>query len=453
MAGIKALPLEVVHLIAAGEVIDSLAAVVRELAENALDAGATRISISLYPDQWRIRVADNGLGMNLDDLKQAAAPHSTSKIGGSSDLWRISSLGFRGEALHSLAQLASLEILSRSAESDEGWWVAFNTHGQPIQVEPAAIAPGTVVIVSDLFANWSARRDGLPTLAQQLKAIQATVHQLALCHPNVTWQVDQNDREWFNLWTGKTARQILPQILRDVRAGDLQELMVEVGQVEEGSGVRGQESDNSKFRIQNSEFEIQIHSALRTPHSPLVNSKLASPSLYLLLGLPDRCHRRRPDWIRVALNGRFVHMPELEQTILSGFRRTLPRDRFPVCFVHLQVSPDQVDWNRHPAKSEVYLHHLNIWKEEILRTINQTLSLSSVNLSDTLYSDRVGNLLKVAESEAGYGSQRLTVSSQWSNEEDSASDSSPIPHPHPFSAPLPNFTTPIFLLNIHPACG
>ena len=108
----------------AGEVIDSLAAVVRELAENALDAGATRITISIWTDQWRVRVADNGVGISLADLQQAALPHSTSKIRDRQDLWQVKSLGFRGEALHSLAQLSELEICSRS-DSPEGWRIRY----------------------------------------------------------------------------------------------------------------------------------------------------------------------------------------------------------------------------------------------------------------------------------------------------------------------------------------
>ena len=98
---IQALPSEVVHLITAGEVIDSFASVVRELIENSLDAGATRIVVSLFPQQWRIRVSDNGRGMSLEDLQQAATAHSTSKIRSCKDMWKIRSLGFRGEALHS----------------------------------------------------------------------------------------------------------------------------------------------------------------------------------------------------------------------------------------------------------------------------------------------------------------------------------------------------------------
>ena len=379
-AGIAALPSDVVHLIAAGEVIDSLAAVVRELAENALDAGATRITIALSPEHWRIRVADNGSGMALADLEQAAAPHSTSKIRSSQDLWQLTSLGFRGEALHSLAQLATLEILSRSSDAEAGWHVTYDAQGAPLQVDPVAIAPGTVVIVDRLFGTWTARRQGLPPLAQQMRAVQTTIHQLALCHPHVTWQVRQNDRDWFQLWSGKTARYILPQILRDVQTGDLQELTLTVPNLEHE--------------------DIEMIDVF-TP------SPLDSSTLYLLLGLPDRCHRHRPDWVRVAFNGRVVQMPEIEQTLLAGFRQTVPRDRFPLCFVHLQVPPGQIDWNRHPAKSEIYLHHLADWREQITNAIVQALRLSPINLADTLYSQRTGTLLKTAEAESGYGGRRI----------------------------------------------
>ncbi|HEY9604330.1 MAG TPA: DNA mismatch repair endonuclease MutL, partial [Allocoleopsis sp.] len=225
---IQALPKEVVNLIAAGEVIDSLAAVVRELVENALDAGAMRIVVSVWSDQWRVRVADNGIGMDWENLQKAASAHSTSKIRNRDDLWKITSLGFRGEALHSLAALAKLEIWSRLRGSVDGWRVAYNSQGEPAESLAVAIAPGTVVSVSDLFSNWPVRRKGLPPVAQQLKAVQAIVHQIALCHPHITWQVQQNDRPWFTISPGNTAQQILPQILKQVRQTDLQYLAVEV---------------------------------------------------------------------------------------------------------------------------------------------------------------------------------------------------------------------------------
>nr|MCU0565661.1 DNA mismatch repair endonuclease MutL [Oculatellaceae cyanobacterium Prado106] len=220
---IQILPTEVVHLMAAGEVIDSLAAVVRELAENAIDAHATRVTISLWPEQWQIRLADNGDGMTLADLEQAALPHSTSKIQHRQDLWQINSLGFRGEALHSLAQLADLEICSRLMDAPEGSLVRYDRQGNPHEVETVAIAPGTVITASRLFENWPSRRQSLPAIAQQLRAVQLTIQHLALCHPQITWQVEQSDRPWFAIWSGTSAQQILPQILREVQVADLRE--------------------------------------------------------------------------------------------------------------------------------------------------------------------------------------------------------------------------------------
>ena len=377
---IQTLPEDVVHLMAAGEVIDSLAAVVRELAENALDAGATRITIAVWAERWQVRLTDNGAGMSLADLEQAAIAHSTSKIRNRQDLWQINSLGFRGEALYSIAQLADLAIGSRSVDSANGWWVTYNHQGAPDQIEVAAIAPGTVVTVSNLFGNWLPRRASLPTAAQQLRAIQTVIQHLALCHPQVTWQVQhgdpgsapaKKDRNWFNIWAGESTQQILPQLLRDVQPTDLQEL----------------------------------RQAIETPPWADNGQQLAplTPALYLLLGLPDRCHRHRPDWIKVAVNGRVVKLPELEQTIFGAFRRTLPRDRHPVCFLHLHLPPDQVDWNRHPAKAEIYLKHSELWQDQVQQAIAQTLRLNPLSLSDASYSERVGQLLKTAESGGVYG--------------------------------------------------
>jgi DNA mismatch repair protein MutL len=373
---IQTLPSEVVHLMAAGEVIDSLAAVIRELVENALDADATRITISLWADQWRVRVVDNGVGMSLENLQQAATPHSTSKIRESQDLWQIKSLGFRGEALHSLAQLADLEICSRSASvrvghgSEEGWRVRYGPQGEPLETDVMAIAPGTVVTASNLFGNWLPRRHGLPSPAQQMRLVQTTIQHMALCHPNVTWQVEQRDRPWFSIWSGNTAQQILPQILREVQPSDLQELMLPVDLGDE------------------------------------ITSFAHPSSLYLLMGLPDRCHRHRPDWIKVAVNGRIVKIPELEQTIQAAFRRTLPRDRHPVCFLHLHISPNHIDWNRHPAKAEIYLHHLDQWQAQVTEAIAQAMRLNSSALPEAAYTERVNHLLKTAEAPGAYPASR-----------------------------------------------
>jgi DNA mismatch repair protein MutL len=420
---IHALPTDVVDLIAAGEVIDSLAAVVRELAENALDAGATRITINLWPEQWCIQMADNGSGMSLADLEQAAIAHSTSKIQSSHDLWQISSLGFRGEALHSLAQLAQLELCSRDSNSANGWRIQYTHQGEPAQVEPIALAPGTIVTVSNLFGNWLPRRNGFPPLTQQLRLIQQTIQQLALCHPHLTWQVQHSDRPWFNIWAGGSAQQILPQILREVQPGDLREVKVEsresgVGSRESGvesresgvesreSGVESRESGVGSWELgvgsresgvgeQGEPSEAPTHLPTHSPtHLPTYSP--THPST-LLLGLPDRCHRRRPDWIKVAVNGRVVRVAELEQTILGAFRRMLPRDRYPVCFLHLQLPPDQVDWNRHPAKAEIYLHALPSIQQALTQAIDHAFDLNSSSLPEAPQTSRISHLIKAAE--------------------------------------------------------
>jgi DNA mismatch repair protein MutL len=249
-----------------------------------------------------------------------------------------------------------------------------------MQVEACAIAPGTVVTVSNLFGNWPVRRKGLPSVAQQLKAIQTTIQQIALCHPRVTWQVQQNERPWFSLSAGITTQHILPQILRQVRQTDLQYLSVEVPTPETGGG--------GDLPVQNPDSKIQ------------------NSLIQLVLGLPDRCHRQRPDWVKVATNRRLVRSPELEQTILAATSRTCPRDRYPICFLHLQVCPSLIDWNRHPAKAEIYLHSLFYWQEQVSRAIEQALRISPTHVSDANQSQRVTTLLKVSEEKAGYNVSR-----------------------------------------------
>lgn len=360
MTQIQTLPPEVVNLIAAGEVIDSIAAVLRELVENALDAGATRITVSIWPESWRIRVADNGVGMDLENLRCCATPHSTSKIRDREDLWKISSLGFRGEALHSLAQLSRLEIRSRCPGSAEAWRLVYSEQGEPMEIEPVAIAPGTIITVSDLFGCWQARRQGLPAISQQLRSVQQTIEQIALCHPQISWQVNKNNRPWFTIHPGNTAQEILPQLVRGVVMSDLHYVKVVVTQ----------------------EQTIQV-----------------------VLGLPDRASRRKPNWVKVAVNHRIVRSPELEQAIISAFGRTLPRNRYPICFVDLQINPDQIDWNRQPSKAEIYLQNITWWQQQLNSAISQALRLNSIDTPAN--QQRVTQLLATSEKQSGYDLSRV----------------------------------------------
>ncbi|MDJ0510401.1 MAG: DNA mismatch repair endonuclease MutL [Crocosphaera sp.] len=359
---IQLLSPEIVNLIAAGEVIDSLGAVVRELVENAIDAKATRLTISLFPELWQVMVADNGKGMSLDNLRHCAKAHSTSKIFKLDDLWKISSLGFRGEALFSIAQVGELRIKSRDAmENSIGWCVDYNRQGKAVKEATFPMASGTIVTASNLFGSMPVRRQGLPTFSQQLRGIQSMIENMSLCHPQITWQIHQSNKSWLTISSGKTPQQILPQILKSVHFNDLQFLCERV-----------ETPSQEEARIE------------------------------MVLGLPDRCHRGRLDWLKIAVNGRVVRSPQLEQTVLAGLSRTLPKGRFPIGFLHLKLPPSEIDWNRHPAKTEIYLQSLDFWREKITPMIEKALKLSPLTLTTSADNQRVKKLLKASENKGIY---------------------------------------------------
>jgi len=360
---IQALPNHVIQQIAAGEVISSTAAVVRELVENALDAKANRLTIALDAQLSRIQVADNGEGMSLENLHCCASPHTTSKIRAFADLQKVVSLGFRGEALHSLTQIASLQIFSRPRDEQEiGYGIEYGQGGTLLTEKTIALAPGTIVTVSDLFGNLPARRHALPKISQQLKTIQKTVYEIALAHPHLTWQVYHQDRLWLHLSPGETPQQLFPQIFS---------------------------------RFQQSDFQY-ICQEIATPESANASH------LELVVGLPDRASRHKGDWIKTAINGRCVRLPELEQTLTAGLMRTLPRDRYPICWLHLHTDPSLIDWNRHPAKAEIYLRHVSFWQEQTAHALAEALKLNPEQVPETVHNRRVGELLQAQEAKGSY---------------------------------------------------
>ena len=340
---------------AAGEVIDSPAAVVRELMENSIDATATRITVSIWLDQWKIQVTDNGSGISAENLKTIAKPHSTSKILYPDDLSKISTLGFRGEALHSMTQVAELELFSSTQDPltaiRSGWHAVYSNALRDPELQEVAIAPGTTVQVNNLFKTWESRRTSGQTLKQHLKKIQQCIHDIALAHPHLTIQVNQDDREWFVLSTAATLTMRLLQVL-----------------------PTGEKTD---FR------------------------EVKTDRLHLVVGLPDRISRRQSDWMRVAINGRFVDCPELLSTITHHLRRMLPRDRYPIAIAHLTLPPDNLDWNRHPAKQTLYLQHLDFWQTLLGHGIEEALYLD-LNQSST----RATSFIKAAEQRSGYSTSR-----------------------------------------------
>ncbi len=297
---------------AAGEVIDSLGSVVRELVDNALDAQATRITIAVDPERWQVRVSDDGIGIPQRDLPSAALAHTTSKDP------HLGSLGFRGEALHSMARLGSLHLQTWAQGDPHGWQAVYDREGTMQTLQPVALSRGTVVTLADLFANWPSRRETAMSGSRLIKSLAQIVGDAALIHPSVTWLLTVAGKEILRLATVPTMHARIPQLLRQVHLRDLRS-------GGEGNGLS---------------------------HPP------QDPAWQLVLGLPDRCHRPRPDWIKIAVNGRVVQVPEVMQIIQSAFHPLLPRHRHPVCVAHLWVPPDQVDWNRDPAKSELFVKNL-----------------------------------------------------------------------------------------------
>ncbi|MGY2727505.1 DNA mismatch repair endonuclease MutL [Thermostichus sp. OS-CIW-26] len=340
MSKIQPLNPERIAQMAAGEVIDSLGAALRELLENALDAQATRIQVEIWPSRWQVRVADNGQGIPASELEQVARRHTTSKLDGCS-------LGFRGEALHSLARLGSLTIQTRHADDAHGWLATYDRQGELAHQQPAATALGTVVTVADLFADWPLRRCSLP----QTRPLLTLVQNAALAHPWVSWQVHQEGQLLLSLWPGKSLQDLLLQVLPQVDPSDLRYRRIQDG---------------------DSDWEV-------------------------VLGLPDRLHRPHPDWIRVAVNGRFVQMPDWQRLIQSVFHHALPRHRHPLVVVHLRLPPEQVDWNRHPAKSELYLENLTARQEQLRQHLHSLLQLGSGQASR-----RSVHLIRASEAKVVY---------------------------------------------------
>ncbi len=322
-SAIQALSPNLIQTMAAGEVMDSWEAVVRELVENALDAQAQRIQIQVDFSARQLQVSDNGVGMTRTDLDLCCLAHRTSKIAPTITFPSPPSLGFRGEALHSLTQVGQVQIASRSQNLAPGWLVAYDSEGNPQTALPKAMAPGTTVGVKDLFQAWPHRQQ-----PPSWKHIQRLIQHIALCHPQVTWQLSHGGRNGLHISSGQSAKDIVLQVLPQVHPGDL--------------------------------------ASIRTEHFELV------------VGLPDRQHRRKPDWLLLAVNGRCVTLKgergqQLQHSLLQTWQQTLPRHRYPLCFVHLHIPNSELDWHCHPGKQEVYLADPQAWQTRLETALTELI--------------------------------------------------------------------------------
>jgi DNA mismatch repair protein MutL len=317
--------------IAAGEVIERPASVVKELVENSLDAGSNRIDVHIVGGGAQsITVVDNGQGIPADELSVAFERFATSKIDESSDLIAIGTLGFRGEALPSIGSVARVEAISRHAESEAGarYLVDF---GKANRVEPAGAPSGTRIEVTGLFQNVPARLKFLGSAGRELSRIQSMLASLALVYPQVAFSLSADGRER----------------LRTIGSGKL---------VDAVSGVYG-----AKIADQMLELEPDQSAAFS------VDGMISSPSL----------NRSNRTYMTISVNGRWIQSRRLSYAIEQAYYGFLPERRFPVAVARITAPLDDVDANVHPAKAEVRFLREDLVYSVVQRAVRGVLSASA----------------------------------------------------------------------------
>jgi len=326
MSRVRILPEILSNKIAAGEVVERPASVVKELVENALDAGATRILIDVEQGgQAMVRVADNGSGMLRDDALLAIERYATSKIATDEDLFRIRTLGFRGEALPSIAAVSRFSLVTREAAADSGTEVVIEG-GKLASVSETGAAPGTMVTVAQLFFNTPARRKFLKTIATEMAHISDIVAGMALAWPQAQFRLTHNGRvvkEW-------------------PAAADPFDRVVEVL----GAGYRG-----------------ELHPVGLTLEEVSVGGWVSSP----------RVHRKSAGGIFIFVNNRHVRDRVVQHALFQGYFQRLVKGQFPLAALFIRIPFDQVDVNVHPTKTEVRFARSNGVYEAVRRAVAQTV--------------------------------------------------------------------------------
>ena len=308
MSNIHMLSENVWNRIAAGEVVERPASVVKELVENSLDAGATRIMVSVE-DAGRklISVTDNGSGMDEDDAMLCFESHATSKIRNEEDIFAIQSFGFRGEAIPSIASVSKMSIRTRRKESSSGFEVVVHG-GKSINASPVGCAPGTEVMIRDLFFNHPARKKFLKTIATEERHIVECMTNISLAHPEVSFELKLDGRTAFST---PSCKDLLPRI-REI------------------------------FGKTCADALIPVHS--NDPSAPLQVSGYISTRNYTKASRGEQ---------RAFVNGRPVESPSVFRGIRDGFGPMLEKGKYPVAILFLTMDPGFVDVNVHPAKREV----------------------------------------------------------------------------------------------------
>ena len=334
---IRALPDHLISQIAAGEVIERPSAVVKELLENALDAGATELTIRLEAGGVkRISITDNGSGIPPNQLPLALARHATSKIASLSDLENVMTMGFRGEALASIASVAQLTMTSRSADQAHAWQVEGHA---PDQIAPASGAQGSMIDVQELYFNTPARRKFLKSEQTEFSHCAEVVRRIALSRPDVRFTLTHNGKA-SDHWKESPFEQRCAQIL-------------------------GEEFSNASLSVNEQAGPLQLHG---------------------LVGLPTAA-RSRADSQYFYVNGRFVRDKLLTHAVRAAYQDVLHGDRYPSYVIKLDLDPSLVDVNVHPSKIEVRFRDSRAVHQFVYHAVHRALAHTSASSTASVFND------------------------------------------------------------------
>ncbi len=312
MARIKQLSKHLINQIAAGEVIERPASVVKELVENSVDAGATKISIEITNECRNIRVADNGSGIHPDDIILAFSKHATSKIATDEDLYAIETLGFRGEALSSIISIAKLTCTTRTKDFETGTKVTCeNSEVNKVQT---GCAIGTIMDIKDLFYNIPARLKFLRNPNTEFSYIQEIVQAIALIHPDVAFELKKN---------GKT-------VLKTTAQQDLKRNIKEL-------------------------FPLNVVENLK---EVLKTDNLAGLKISGYVSTPDFTRSSKKDF-HIYINSRAVKCPIFQKSIDTAYKNLMASGKYPFVVLNLELPPSDIDVNVHPTKKEVRYKNVN----------------------------------------------------------------------------------------------
>ena len=338
--------------IAAGEVVERPASVVKELVENSLDAGADRISVAVEAGGTEgIRVRDDGVGMDRAAVERAVEEHTTSKIDTIDDLEAgVGTLGFRGEALHTIGAVARLTIRTKPRGGDTGTELRVEG-GEVTAVGPAGCPEGTVVAVEDLFYNTPARRKFLKTVATEFDHVNTVVTHYALANPEVAISLEHDDREVFAT-EGRGDRRAT---VLSVYGREVAEAMIDVG-ADPGESGDGSVSDGSDTSGGSTD------DAASTPVDAVRG----------LVSHPETTRSTR-EYLSTFVNGRYVASGVLREAVLDAYGGQLAPDRYPFAVLFVDLPPDAVDVNVHPRKMEVRYNKPDAVKKSVRTAIENAL--------------------------------------------------------------------------------